>query len=180
MSAYESNKFLRLTQGAYLSVFDIASPINVEGVWDQLFSRAQKAAGARPGLTIQWINTMLGEYARSKNILSWTFTFDGVYQIIVSQNCDDKLTERCEPLAFVPSESPLAYLNCPTGRIAVESLSHLGRADLTPVIIIEPGIYHVSLFVDFDQLNKHQLLEKVSEYPREEGPDWMLNFQREA
>jgi hypothetical protein len=166
------------TQSCYAAIYDEASPANVEGLVEREIQASQQqidALGQDRGFTLFAFNERLMDRARRGELLTWTLVFDGVFRAVI---------EVAGPLGADKSPTPLidnlggplvADLVCPSGRLIVGCLGHLGKRQ-TPGVTVEPGTYRVHFTFDKNEVHKHMLLEARSEYPQGEGPDWTFRL----
>jgi hypothetical protein len=168
------------TEGCYVGIFDLASEANSPGRFDAFLRQAgddAKAAG-EDWKHIYYFNQKWVDAAVRGEVLSWIVVFDGVFKVAVD------LIPPGPPLAPTGQQvrSLLAgevyRLNCPSGAVTIDSLSHLGRRGLTPMLTVEPGTYLITLTRDSEQEGKHELLESLSDYALSAGPDWRICMQR--
>lgn len=166
------------TEGCYIGIFDALSAANAIGLFATSMHVAKRrtAAMGQRGTDILEFNQLWIDAAARGEILVWVVLFDGVYKVIA------------RVLPFRPSITPTmeqttAFLGqeyhalfCPSGRIMVASLSDLGSQSLEPLVVVEPGTYHVALTVDDSQEAKHGFLDDVAQYPPTDGPDWSIKL----
>lgn len=109
--------------------------------------------------------------------MAWTVLFDGVFKVVIEVlTPTNEISLNEEEAISLPDDSRLLW--CPSGKITIACLGALGRSDLAPIVVIEPGIYHARLQRNLDEEHKHGFLEEPSDYPPTEGPDWHLWLQR--
>jgi hypothetical protein len=169
------------TESLYAAIFDLASPANTFGMVQTTLSAASARAkeSGQPWAALFHFNEALDNRARGGELMTWTLLFDGVFKVaieVLTPTNDISLDEHESSNASDESQ----LLRCPSGKITVACLGALGRRDLATIIVIEPGIYHAYVHRNFDEEDKHGFLEKPSDYPPTEGPDWHIRLQRQT
>ena len=164
------------TEGCYVGIFDALSPVNGAGRFDRFMRRADRQAvearqrwSALYRFNDQWIDA-----AARGEILAWIVLFDGVFKTVA--------TILVPPPRIAPTMAQAREflggdyhpLVCPSGRIVVASLSDLGHRSLEPLVVVEPGTYHVALTRHDDQEDEHSFLTDPAQYPPSDGPDWSI------
>jgi hypothetical protein len=168
------------TLGYYAGIFDVASPANSLGRFDEYMrsAQAQAEADGQAWATLYYFNQHWIDAAARGEILAWTLVFDGVFKVAVDvlpSHSPFIVTDE-QASAFLGGQAhPLA---CPSGRLIVASLSDRGQTDVAPVVVVEPGTYRVALTVDAEQEDKHSFLEDLADYPSTDGPDWSIQIQQ--
>jgi hypothetical protein len=168
------------TLGCYATIYDEASPANIDGFMGREIEASQQqidALGKDRCFTLFAFNGRLMERARRGVLLAWTLTLDGVFRVIIE--IGQPLAPDANPTSLIDNlGGPLvANLVCPSGRLIVGCLSRLGERR-APVATVEPGTYRVHFTHDDDEEYKHMLLQAISDYPPGEGPDWKLMLNR--
>jgi len=151
------------TEGCYLGIVDAASPSNRGGHWQ----RALQAAHADSELGS--FNEYWLRLASEGQLQAWTFLFDGVYKIAFRMGRVPHL----EGDGFLGAASD-GVLWCPSGRVLVGSLAQLGDVSWQEVLTVRPGRYVCSMKSAPDQQLSHQNLERLDDYPADDGPDWTI------
>jgi hypothetical protein len=167
------------TSSLYVGIFDEGSPVNRLEYLSESFEAAKRKA-ARDGVeeffSLFLLNDQLIQAGNAGDLLAWTLLFDGVFRAAV-QVIPESAKMEVGSMADLGAATSQALLACPTGRLLVSCLGSLGTSQ-TPVAILAPGNYLVSLGRDEDAESRHILLGSVSEYPMGEGPDWKITIQR--
>ena len=165
------------TDGMYLAMFDLLSVVNSPNKWEEAMKEAHTLSASEPYKRMLHFNNIWSEYAASKCLLAWTFNFDGVYRVkvVVSSMGADTMELEAEP--FIGVEDGGAQLRCPSGQLVISSLHDLGNLSMISATVL-PGLYKVLLKVDWEQQDKHQFLERIDDYPSQDGPDWVLYLQK--
>ena len=114
--------------------------------------------------------------AKDGQLLAWTLLFDGVFRAVV-QVVPEAAPMPAHLSRNLGNGASQATLACPTGRLIVSCLGRLGEVQ-SPVVVLEPGNYLISLERDEDEEQHHTFLESVCQYPTGEGPDWKIKIQR--
>ena len=184
MFAYEttfcSSKLIRDT-ALYLGIFDYTSSANRPGKWDALFQDARRKAGRQKWQALFHLNGSWIDFAREGHLLSWITLFHGVFKVeikLLSENPQIEF-EESETKRFL-GEGKRNRLYCPSGKIIVASLEDLGKNSIVPLATIQPGWYKVEFFCDDNKESEHSFLEDESQYPVDDGPDWIIYMQRES
>ncbi len=168
------------TEGCYIGIFDASSPMNIQNLYAAFMdvAKAQAKSNGEGWASLYYFNQQWIDAASRSEILVWIVLFDGIYKIAMDVHpLSPRLVltdEQKEP--FLGDR--LHLLSCPSGRIIVASLSDLGRQDLEPAAVVEPGTYRVGLTVDYKGEPDHWFLEDPSEYPSSDGPDWSVQMQK--
>jgi hypothetical protein len=161
------------TESLYAALFDLASPVNRLGM-----IQADKSAKecSQPWAVLLHFNAALDSLARQGEVMAWTVLFDGVFKVaveVLTPTNDISLDE--QEASNSSDDSRLLW--CPSGKLTVACLGALGRSDLAPIVVIEPGVYRARLQRNLDQEDRHYFLEELSHYPPTEGPDWHIWLQ---
>ena len=170
--------FIR-TEGCYVGIFDLASRAHKEDSFDKLMDRAKADAtnNNKAWATLFYLNGGIVSRMRRGEILAWTLFWDGYFKVrIRTEHSDGSDPANCKPSAFLNREH--YDLICPSGRIAVASLHHLGTPDLRPTVEVAPGSYRVDFVEDDEEVNKHYEFEGQIDYPARDGPDWVLTLSQ--
>jgi len=169
------------TQSCYAAICDEASPANRRGFMDselEAGKSAAKLAGKDEFLGLFIFNDQLMRSADRGELLSWTLLLDGVFRAVARVDLQLPTSSRSSP-ENLGSSVLAANLVCPTGRLIITCLSKLGEPQ-PPFLVLEPGIYRVSLERNETEEFEHAFLESVAEYPVGQGPDWCFHVQRVA
>lgn len=171
----------KLVEGraCYFGIFDSVSPANLPGKWDDAFQSAKQMAGRQEWSALFHLNQSRIDLAREGALLSWITLCDGVFKVEVKILAAEPKIEFGEKGHFL-GEGKENLLCCPSGNIVVDSLTQLGSNSVYPLITIMPGTYRVGFVRNEDEESKHQFLEGESQYPANEGPDWIIYMQREG
>ena len=169
------------SEECYFGIFDFVSPANRPGMWDAKFQAAKRKAGRQECGALFFLNQSWIDFAEEGALLSWITLFDGVFKIEVRILAEEPKVEFGEEeKEHFLGEGKDNLLYCPSGNIVVDSLTRLGSASLCPLITVTPGTYKVGFVGNDDEESKHQFLEGESQYPTNEGPDWIIYMQREG
>jgi hypothetical protein len=138
-------------------------------------------AGSREWSTLLHLNQSWIDLAVGGALLSWITVFDGVFKIEVRILAEEPKIEfgQEEKEQFL-GEGKENLLHCLSGNIVADSLTRLGSNSAYPLITIAPGAYRVGFVRNDDEESKHAFLEGESQYPVNEGPDWIIYMQREG
>jgi hypothetical protein len=168
------------THSLYAAIYDEFSPANVKGfVERELEAGRQEIRDARRDeiLTLFAFNGRLMSCAARGELLAWTLFLDGVFRAVVEVGAP--LGPDASPSTLIDNlGGPLtADLVFPTGRLVVGCLSRLGLPQ-APAATVEPGTYRVHFTRDYEEEDRHTLLQSRSDYPPGEGPDWKVAINR--
>jgi len=166
------------TDGCYVGIFDALSPVNAAGRLSSVMQAAvqEAAAAGQPWASILHVNDHWSAAMQRGDILAWVVLFDGVFKATAT------VLVPTAPHAPTPEQSSRLLggtyhpLSCPSGRIIVASLSDLGSQTCEPIIVAQPGTYHVALTVDDRQEGAHAFLDDGAQYPDLDGPDWAITL----
>ena len=162
----------------YFGIFDLGSSSNRPEKWDEAFRTAKQMARRQEWKALFHLNQGWIDLAGEGELLSWITLFDGVFKVelrILGEQ--SKFEFGAEAKGDFLGERKENLLNCPSGNIAVDSLSRLGSTSMTPLIITKPGTYRVAFVRNVDEESKHEFLEDRSQYPTNDGPDWLIYMQ---
>ena len=169
------------SEGCYFGIFDFVSPVNRAGMWDALFQAAKHKAGRQEWGALFFLNQSWIDFAGEGALLSWITLFDGVFKVEVRILAEEpKIEFGEEEKEHFLGEGREHLLYCPSGSIVVDPLTRLGSASLCPLITVMPGTYRVGFVRNDDEESKHEFLEGESQYPANEGPNWIIYMQREG
>ena len=167
------------SEGCYFGLFDLASPPNRPGKWHDEFQTAKRMAGRQEWSVLFHLNQRWIDLAERGALLSWITLFDGVFKVEVRILREEPRVEFSkEEKEHFLGKGKWDLLCCPSGNIVVDSLYRLGSVSLCALITVTPGTYRVGLVRDDDEESKHQFLEGESQYPPNEGPEWIIYMQR--
>ena len=133
-------------------------------------------AGKDDFLGLFIFNDHLMRCADQGEMLAWTLLLDGVFRA-VAHVVPQSPTLQPPSRENLGSSVLVANLVCPTGRLIITCLAKLGEPQ-SPLLVLEPGIYRVSLERNESEELEHTCLESVAEYPVGQGPDWRFEIQR--
>lgn len=176
MSVIQKTCLVR-TASCYVGVLDKASPAWIPGLFEADLRRGMaeaKAAGLAECYGLFVLNSHLSERADRGELLAWTLLFDGIYKArfsVLPNSSPVGVPER-EGLGAVEE---VANLNLPSGHVVIACLSRTGDPSVEPVLQVEPGRYRVR-FLRHRCEDDHVFLERESDYPPEEGPDWTITI----
>jgi hypothetical protein len=171
------------TSSLYAGICDQQSPANIDGFMDDLLAAAHREAqeeGFGAGHGVFLFNTVLMRRAEQGEILTWPLLYDGVFRCEFKIHAADAaLSPRAPARDNLGSGRVTGKLHFPSGRVIVSCLRGLGesRPSAVPVATIEPGWYEVTLTRDDAMEARHALLESASDYPTDDGPDWMIELR---
>ena len=164
----------------YLGIFDYASAANCAGMWDRVFSAAQRKAEPETWQTLFHLNDEWIDLAAQGQLLSWITLFEGVFKVEL------RLLAELPQVQFQEAETQRFLgggktnrLFCPSGEIVIASLGELGKASIAPITKVEAGWYRVGFYCNDENEYEHYFLEDYSQYPATGSPDWIFYLQRE-
>ena len=166
------------TQSYYAALYDETSPVNVENFMNDLLSQAEtdprtKSLGLGGGLFI--FNQYLIDRANRGELLAWALPLDGIFQ------CDAQLAhEMISPpdrMESLGKDHIVSTLRVPSGRLFVSCLGDLGMGK-SPILRVDPGIYHVVLTRNTETESKHWALDCEADHLPCESPDWLIRLSR--
>ncbi|MBI5884090.1 MAG: hypothetical protein HZB91_13425 [Elusimicrobia bacterium] len=147
------------TEGSFLGLWDLASPANKPGHYDQAWDAAWDFNRDPPG-ALSWkhedMETALEGFdsywsirQTRGEILVWK-TGSRVLKVGLRLLPPQprKRFRKAQREAFVGLSGAEPVLACPSGRIVVSCLRSLGRPDLKTSVVVRPGEYRVGMDVD--------------------------------
>jgi hypothetical protein len=171
--------FLVKTESLYAAILDVGSAANRLGYLTTSLEAGKRKA-VRDGLEELFglfvFNEQLIQAAKDGELLAWTLLFDGVFRAVV-QAAPESAQMPPHPSSNLGDGASQATLVCPTGRLIISCLGRLGEVQ-SPLVVLEPGSYLISLERDEDEEQHHTFLDSVRQYPTGEGPDWKIKIQR--
>lgn len=162
---------------AYIAVFDDGSACNRAGhfkeSWDKAWDFEKNSPGAFKGATgpgdLEQAGDRFSQYWNHRmsegEILVWN-PGSGVYRVEVRLLA-------AKPRRKLSEEKLLA---CPTGKLLIAGLDELGGR-ITAAATVPPGRYRAGLEIRESEHKKHWLLKDSSEYPPQDGPDFIVTLQ---
>lgn len=174
-----SSRQLIKTQSCYVALYDQSSSINRLGFMESELDVAKQAArnaGQEGMYGLFHFNERLTSLAAEGRMLAWTLLFDGVFsfELRVDPPVRDTSAAKAQPLEPLPSTTAL---RCPTGRLIVSCLSHLGTPT-SVAIEVEPGEYQATLIRNEEAEFDHGLIDSVADYVDRGVPDWSISLQK--
>src|SRR5207245_22632 len=128
---------------------------------------------------IPHFNELWAEGGRAHELLPWVLLFDGVFRVRI-----EVLPSGSEPSVralqrgrFLGNLGSEGVLFCPSGEVVVAPLLSLGELSLRPAVVVPPGLYRVRIESNAEEQIKHEFLDRVEDYPPDDGPDWTLYMQ---
>jgi hypothetical protein len=165
------------TRSLYAALYDAASPVNVSGFMDKLFTRAKWKSLLRWwnfGQRLFIFNGLLMDRAKAGEMLAWTLLFDGVF------DCQLQLVDAFpEPVSHADSigGDVMTTLNVPSGQLVVSCLGEMGEAH-RPILQVAPGCYEVVLIRNGEAEAQHEFLENPQNYVPGDRPDWVVYLRK--
>ena len=119
----------------------------------------------------------LSQRAAAGELLAWLLLFDGVFkaQLSVVPTIPEPSAVRTNDNSGY--EDSVADLLFPSGNIVVACLGRAGDESIRPAIRVEPGRYRVRVQQNPCE-DEHWFLERFSDYPSADGPDWTITLAR--
>jgi hypothetical protein len=168
------------TEGMYMGIFDMRSPVNTPGRFGEALENAGGLAGAEGSPVVPHFNELWAEGGREHTLLPWVLLFDGVFRVRI-----EVLPSGSEPSVRTPQQGAFlgnlgseGMLLCPSGQVVVAPLLSLGEPSLRPSIVVPRGLYRVRIGSDEQEQIKHEFLDRVEDYPPDDGPDWTLYMRK--
>ncbi len=168
----------------YFGLFDLGSPANKAGHYLKARDVSREPYGDDPGHLdekYERFEQYWNHRQESRELLVWD-CMGGVCRIeidLIAGKTPVRFSAR-QKEAFLVGQNRARELECPTGRIAVESLTRLGERALKPMIKVSPGTYRVGLDRNEAQVVRHRWLKSAADYPPSDGPDFVIHLQRRA
>lgn len=172
-----------------LGMWDSESPVNKPGLYDQAWDAAWEFDRDPPG-GLAWKHEDMeaacerfDQYWNHRQargeVLVWK-PGSGVYRVelrILPPKPKVKVSKTRKE-AFLGGQDVESVLRCPSGSIVVGCLKSLGSSGLQAAATVPPGEYRVGLDVNKAQLAKPRPFKIAEDYPKSNGPDFVLSLQK--
>jgi hypothetical protein len=139
------------SDGAFLMLADQSAVVNHPSFWSSTLGSSQRAAA-------------IAELTKRNDVFVWTMVLDGTFRIQFR-------IHRFDPRSHPYRSADEFILNVPTGGLVVRS----SRATVE-VTSVPPGVYAGTLRWDLQQESDHSSIESVEMYPKDDGPDGVIEL----
>jgi hypothetical protein len=119
-------------------------------------------------------NTFLSREMEQGHGLCWILVLWGVYRLELRLHTE-RLPRIQKHGTLIGNTVTAPRLRCPSGRLVIVDVESSATATPTPFATIPPGDY-AALFEDAGIEGQHWDLTNPSQYPKHEGPEWIVHL----